>query len=86
MKEASVPITFVAAWCREDVRITTTLLAALNAFLLDNGLDVAEKAVELHQRLHPVLLRFWRQPRDLKLRDTWLLYLEIQLRLGILQV
>eukprot|EP00891_Asterochloris_glomerata_P002857 jgi/Astpho2/2857/Aster-x0134 len=70
---------------KEDVRITTTLLAALNAFLLDNGLDVAEKALGLHQRLHPLLVRFWRQPRDLKLRDTWLLYLEIQLRLGTLQ-
>lgn len=68
------------------MRITTTLLAALNAFLLDNGLDVAEKALGLHQRLHPLLVRFWRQPRDLKLRDTWLLYLEIQLRLGTLQV
>ena len=68
------------------MRITTTLLAALNAFLLDNGVDVAEKALELHQRLHPLLMRFWRQPRDVKLRDTWLLYLEIQLRLGTLQV
>ena len=85
-RKAAVPIACVAAWCREDVRITTALLAALNAFLLDNGLDVAEKALELHQRLHPLLIRFWRQPRDVKLRDTWLLYLEIQLRLGTLQV
>ena len=85
-QKASVPIAFDAAWCSDDVRITTTLLAALNAFLLDNGLDVAGKALELHQRLQPLLIRFWRQPRDFKLRDTWLLYLEIQLRLGTLQV
>ena len=72
--------------CREDSRISTALVTALNSFLLKNGLDVSSRSADLHQAMQPFLLRAWRSSRDQKLKDSLVTYLNIQVRLGGLQV
>lgn len=71
--------------CREDSRISIAFVAALNTFLLANGLDVCSKAAELHASVHPFLMRAWRCARDTRLRDKLVLYLRIQVLLGGLE-
>ena len=69
--------------CREDGRVTLCVLAALNAFLTKQGLDVCNRAAELHQATQPLVLRLWRSARDGRTRDTLVQYLRIQSRLQV---
>lgn len=67
---------------REESRITSACLGALNAFLLANGLDMAAGAVRLHAAARPLLGRCWgARSRDARLRDCLVTYLHIQARL-----
>lgn len=75
----------VGTMCREDSRISIAFVAALNTFLLANGLDVCSKAAELHAAVHPFLMRAWRSARDTRLRENLVLYLRVQLLLGGLE-
>ena len=59
------------------------MLAALNAFLTKQGLDVCSRAAELHQATQPLVLRLWRSARDGRMRDTLVQYLRIQSRLQV---
>ena len=71
---------------REDSRISTAFITALNSFLLRNGLDVSSRSSELQQALQPFVLRAWRSIRDHKLKDAFITCLSIQVKLGGLQV
>ena len=68
--------------CRDESRISTAFLSALNTFLLAQGLDVSSRCTEMHSALHALLLRCWRTSRDPKLREAMTAYLRIQLTLG----
>ncbi len=58
-------------------------MAALNAFLLANGLDVAGAAAGLHEAARPLLRRGWRAPAPKQaLREGLVTYLGIQARAG----
>ncbi|BDA48015.1 Serine-protein kinase ATM [Coccomyxa sp. Obi] len=70
---------------REDSRVSIAFVAAMNTFLLANGLDVSSKTAELHAAVHPFLMRSWRSARDARLREALVLYLRIQLLLGGLE-
>ena len=48
------------AQCRDDSRISTAFLSALNTFLLAHGLDVSSRCTETHEAVHALLLRCWR--------------------------
>ena len=69
-------------WCRDESRISTAFLSALNTFLLGQGLDVSSRAAELHDAVHALLMRCWRTSRDAKLREALIAYMRIQLVLG----
>ena len=81
------PITSYERWgdkttAREESRIISACLGALNAFLLANGLDVAAGAARLHAAARPLLVRCWgARSRDARLRDCLVTYLHIQARL-----
>ena len=68
--------------CRDDSRLSTAFLSALNTFLLGQGLDVSSRCREIHDAVHALLLRCWRSSRDLKLREAMTAYIRIQLTLG----
>ena len=68
--------------CRDESRVSTAFLSALNTFLLAHGLDVSGQAAELHNAVHALLMRCWRSSRDQKLREAMTAYLRIQLVLG----
>ena len=68
--------------CRDESRISTAFLSALNAFLLPHGLDVSSRCAELHSAAHALVLRCWRSSRDPRLREAMTAYLRIQLTLG----
>ena len=77
------------AWrsLREDTRLLTATLVALNSFLLANGTDVASRCGDLNQSLHPIIMRPLRQAggRDHRLREAAVTYLRAMLQLGTLQ-
>ena len=68
--------------CRDDSRISTAFLSALNTFLLAQGLDISSRCAEMHDAVHALLLRCWRSSRDPKLREAMTAYMRIQLTLG----
>ena len=72
--------------CREDSRITLAFISALNAFMLQHGLDVRSMSLGLQQALNPFITRCWGMARDAKLKDAILLLLHIQFKLGAVQV
>lgn len=79
------PETFYSC-CREDSRISLAFVSALNAFLLQHGLDVASMSLDLQRALQPFIMRCWGVARDAKLKDAMVLLLHIQLKLGAVQV
>ena len=61
--------------------MTVAGVAALNAFLLTNGLDVAGAAAGLHEAARRLLYRSWRAPAPKQaLREGLITYLGIQAR------
>ena len=68
--------------CRDESRVSTAFLSALNTFLLAQGLDVSSRCTEMHDAVHALLLRCWRASRDQKLREAMTAYMRIQLTLG----
>ncbi len=68
--------------CRDESRISTSFLVALNTFLLAQGLDVSSKCPDIHAAVHALLMRCWSSSRDPKLREAMTAYMRIQLVLG----
>ena len=79
-------VTCAELQCREDARISTAFVSALNALLTKHGLDISSRSAELQQALQPFFLRSWKATRDLKLRDSFVICLRIQLQLKGIQV
>ncbi len=72
--------------CREDSRISTAFVMSLNSFLLRHGLDVSSRSLEIQRALQPFVLRCLKVSRDAKLKDSFVICLSIQVKLGGLQV
>lgn len=73
-------------WCRDEGRLAGAGLAAVNAFLLREGANVRSAARLLQAAAQPLVARLIRNSRDLRLSETVLTFLRIQLNLGGLQV
>lgn len=54
--------------CRDEDRITKKLVAALNAFLLADGLNLGDEVVNLHSSFRPFMVRTWLTTRDRDLK------------------
>lgn len=61
-------------------------VSALNAFMLQHGLDVASMSSGLQRVVYPFMVRCWGTTRDAKLKDAFVLLLRIQIQLGAAQV
>ncbi|GBG59952.1 hypothetical protein CBR_g286 [Chara braunii] len=66
---------------RDEGRIAEKLVAALNAFLLNQGLNLGDGVASIHASFRDFMVRAWLTTHDRKLKEGLVLYGRLQARL-----
>lgn len=66
---------------KDDGRYSEKMLAALNAFLLSDGLDLGDDAARLHAEVHTFMHSTWLNTSDRRMKATLVAYARLQMQL-----
>ncbi|MQL83582.1 hypothetical protein Taro_016074 [Colocasia esculenta] len=66
---------------REEGKISRKLMECMNTYLLKDGPNLGSKAMEIHRCLHDFVFRYWLTTHDRGLKNTFILYAKMQLKL-----
>jgi hypothetical protein len=76
----------IFAGLKDDGRNSEKMLAALNAFLLSDGLDLGEDVATLHTDVHAFMHTTWLNTTDRRMKATLVTYARLQMQLQGVQL